>query len=85
MWLPLTSPDRLLHKSTTSDSLRVRLRICDTADHRGKRPIGTPSLKWVVCSTWWLVFAIELVVGSMINSMTVATLEPEKQHGHARD
>lgn len=55
------------------------------AGHRGKRPTQTPSVKWVVCSVWWLVFPIELVMGSMINSMTVATLEPEKQHGHARD
>jgi hypothetical protein len=42
-------------------------------------------VKWVVWSVWWLVFLIESVVDSMIDLLQVATLEPEKQHGHARD
>jgi hypothetical protein len=69
------------HKSTTvgEDRAKQWSRI------GAKCPIVKPVQKWVVCSGWWLVFPSESIVVSTIDSLEVATLEPEKQHGHARD
>jgi hypothetical protein len=83
----LVSP--FLHKSTTiarGEQVSPMAQIAVVRDqcHDELCARRIPQ-KWGNSPSWWLVFPIELIVVSTIDSYETATLDPEKQQEHARD